>query len=183
VHFAALIAALSDGLRRQNREQSQGQRRALLAAEVGDQDRRPPRWTGTPAVTPGEEVRRLVGALMSRCRPGTRQRAARTRPQVRAGQRGPRLGSTARWMERRAGAGGAHLGQPRGAPRPTLRTAQRTPRACVDRSPSGFCRPAAEAHPGRAAKRASCAGGHSAGRSCIKIHTSIGSKGTVLHIC
>ena len=99
LHLAALIAALSDGLRRQNREQSQGQRRALLAAEVGDHDRRPPRWTGTPAVTPGEQVRRLVGALMSRCRPGTRQRAARTRPQVRAGQRGPRLGSTARWAD------------------------------------------------------------------------------------
>jgi hypothetical protein len=99
LHLAALIAALSDGLRRQNREQSQGQRRALLAAEAGDQDRRPPRWTGPPAVTPSGQGRRPVGALMSRCRPGTRQRAARTRPQVRAGQRGPRLGSTARWAD------------------------------------------------------------------------------------
>ena len=66
MHFAALIAALSDGLRRQNREQSQGQQRALLAAEAGDQDRRPPRWTGTPAVTPGEEVRRTDEQVSAR---------------------------------------------------------------------------------------------------------------------
>ena len=93
----------ADGLRRHNREQSQVQRRTASsrqpAAEAGDQDRRPPRWTGPPAVTPSGQGRRPVGALMSRCRPGTRQRAARTRPQVRAGQRGPRLGSTARWAD------------------------------------------------------------------------------------
>ena len=53
----------------------------------------------SPLHTPSGQGRRPVGALMSRCRPGTRQRAARTRPQVRAGQRGPRLGSTARWAD------------------------------------------------------------------------------------
>ena len=178
-------ALRADGLRRQNREQSQGQQRTLLAAEAGDQDRRPPRWTGTPAVTPGEQVRRLVGAPMSRCRPGTRQRAARTRPQVRAGQRGPRLGSTARWADGAASRRGRCAQVlPSQRVRPPSSGLQGTPRARGQLSASGFCREAAGAHPaggprGKARYSCSCARRHSVGRSCIKIHPSIDSKSTV----
>ena len=114
MHLAALAVALSNGLRVQDREQSQVQRRALLAAEAGDQDRRPPRWTGTPAVTPGEQGRRLVDAPMSRRWAGTRQQAARTGPRARTGQRGPRgwTAQSAGRMEWRAGVGGAHRSCP-----------------------------------------------------------------------
>ena len=160
----------ADGLRRHNRKQSQVQRRTASsrqpAAEAGDQDRRPPRWTGPPAVTPSGQGRRPVGALMSRCRPGTRQRAARTRPQVHAdrGWAAQRAGR----MERRACADGAHLAQPGGDSSALM--AGKTPRACGQLRARGLWRrtPRDGARPTLHAP--SCAGGHSVGRSCIKIY-------------
>ena len=82
-----------------------------------------------------------------------------------------RLGSTSRWAD------GAASRRGRCAPWPatgcaTLGRFCQTPRACVDRSPSGLCLGTSRGGARTKTHRPSGAGGHSAGRSCIRIYIS-----------
>ena len=151
---------LSDGLRRQNREQSQGQRRALLAAQASDQDRRPPRCTGWWArnVAGG----RAFGHASARHEPASH--ADRPSDRCAPGQRARADGAASR-RERCApcpATGCATVGMACHVKRPARVPTNR-------QAVCGVGRPAT-AHVRRYAP--SGAGGHSAGRSCIKIYIS-----------